>query len=112
MSIFKSNNTEDKKLFSLSVMHALGVLAYISLVVLFMNNAENIFGKGDNVMTGIIMLLIFILSALVTGSLVLGQPILFYLDGKKTEGIKMLFFTIICLFILLLLAISGFLLLK
>ncbi|MDP2736884.1 MAG: hypothetical protein Q8O59_03880 [bacterium] len=103
---------EDKKLFFYGAAHSLGVLAYVSLVVLFMSNAQNIFGKGDNFMTGIIILLVFILSALITGSLVLGKPALLYLDGKKAEAIKLLFYTIISLFILLLLAISGMLLLK
>jgi len=112
MSIFKSNNAEDKKLFFYSAMHSLGVLVYVSLVVLFISNAQNIFGKGDNALTGVVMLLLLVLSATITGSLVLGKPILLYLDGKKTEALKMLFFTIICLFILLLLAISGLLLLK
>ncbi|MFH1255542.1 MAG: hypothetical protein V1667_03695 [bacterium] len=102
----------NKKLFSLGALHSLGVLAYVSLVVLFMSNSQNIFGKSDNFLAGIIMLMIFILSALITSSLVLGRPILYYLDGKKTEALKMLFFTAVCLFILLLLAIIGLLLLK
>jgi len=112
MNIFKSNKTEDKKLFFYAAMHSLGVLAYVSLVVLFMSNAENIFGQGDNFLTGIIVLMVFILSALITSSLVLGRPILLYLDGKRAEAIKILIYTAICLFILLLLAINGMLLLK
>ena len=103
---------KNKKLFFYGAAHSLGVLAYVSLVVLFMNNAQNIFGKGDNLMAGIIMLLIFILSALITGSLVLGQPVLLYLDGKKSEAVKMLLFTIISLFIILTLVILAYLGLK
>ncbi|MEI6596790.1 MAG: hypothetical protein WCL13_01080 [bacterium] len=103
---------DNKKLFFYSALHSLGVLAYVSLVVLFMSNTKNIFGEGDNPMIGVVMLLILILSASITGSLVLGKPILLYLDGKKAESVKLLFFTIICLFILLLLAISGMLLLR
>lgn len=99
-------------MFFYGAAHSLGVLAYVSLVVLFMNNAQNIFGKGDNLMAGIIMLLIFILSALITGSLVLGQPVLLYLDGKKAEAVKMLFYTIISLFVILALVILAYLGLK
>jgi len=102
----------NKKLFFYGAIHSLGVLAYVSLVVLFMSNAQNIFGKDDNFMTGIVVLMVFILSALITGSLVLGRPILFYLDGKKAEAIKLLFYTMASLFILLLLAINVILLLK
>lgn len=87
----------NKKLFFYGAMHSLGVLAYVSLVVLFMSNAQKIFGKNNNLTTGVIVLLIFILLALVTGSLVLGRPILLYLDGKKAEAIKLLFYIIISL---------------
>jgi hypothetical protein len=103
---------ENKKLVSLSILNSLGVLAYVSLVVLFMNNAQKIFGKNDNVMTGVIVLLIFILSALITGSLVLGRPILYYLDGKKAEAVKLLFYTIISLAIILAVVILSYLGLK
>jgi len=112
MCIFKSNNLEDKKLFFYGASHSLGVLAYVSLVVLFMSNTKNIFGQGDNPMIGVIMLLIFILSASITGSLVLGKPILLYLDGKKAEAIKLLFYTIISLAIILALVILAYLGLK
>jgi len=103
---------ENKKLISWSIVHSLGVLIYVSLVALFMNNAEKLFGKEDGPMTGVVALLLLVLSATITGSLVIGKPILLYLDGKKSEAIKMFFYTIASLFILLLLAIGGFLLLK
>ena len=112
MGIFKLNSEDNKKLIYYSIVNSLGVLLYVSLVVLFMSNAQNIFGKSDNLLTGVIILLVFILSALITGSLVLDRPILFYLDGKKAEAIKLLFYTMASLFILLLLAIGGLLLLK
>ena len=55
---------------------------------------------------------IFILSALITGSLVLGKPILLYLDGQKKEGITLLFYTMIGLAIILALVILAYLGLK
>ncbi|MFA6307190.1 MAG: hypothetical protein WC639_05290 [Patescibacteria group bacterium] len=106
------NRVKNSKLIMLSALNSLGVLAYVSLVVAFMSNAEKFFGKEDNAMTGVVMLLLLVLSATITGSLVLGKPILLYLDGQKKEAVKMLFSTIASLFVLLLLAISGMLLLK
>jgi len=103
---------DNKKLIWLSILNSLGVLAYISLLVTFMNNTQRMFGKNDNAMTGVVALMIFILSALITGSLVLGRPIMLYLDGKKSEAVKLLFYTMASLFVLLLLAIGGLLLLK
>lgn len=102
----------NKKLVWLSVLNSFGVLAYVSLLVAFMSNSQRIFGKDDNAMIGVVMLLIFIFSALVTGSLVLGRPILLYLDGKKSEALKLLFYTMAGLFAALLLAIFVMLLLK
>ena len=96
----------------MSIAHALGVLAYVSLVVSFMDNAQKLFGDDHPPITGVVALLVFILSALITGSLVLGKPLTLYLDGKKTEAVKMLFYTGASLFVLLLLAIGGLLLLK
>ncbi len=103
---------DNKKLVLLSASHSLGVLAYVSLVVTFMNNAQRLFGNDHPPMTGIVALLVFILSALITSSLVLGKPIMLYLDGKKAEAVKMVFYTGASLFVLLLLAMGGLLLLK
>jgi len=104
---------DNKKLFFYGALHALAVSAYIFLVVLFMNNAEKMFGKEDNnYLAPMIFLLLFVLSALVTASLVLGRPILLYLDGKKTEGLKLLFYTAINLAIILALVILAYLGLK
>ena len=101
---------KDKQLVSLSVLHSLGVLAYIFLVVLFMNNAQRILGKEDNsYLAPMIFLLLFVLSALITASLVLVRPILYYLDGKKTEAVKLLIYTIISLAVILALVILAYL---
>jgi hypothetical protein len=108
-----SNGVENKKLVLFSVLHSLGVLVYVSLVALFMNNAEKIFGKTDNkFLSPVIFLLLFILSALITSSLVLGKPILLYLDGKKTEGVKLLIYTTVSLTVILALVILAYLGLK
>ena len=86
MCFFKSKNEDNKKLVLLSALHSLGVLAYVSLVVTFMNNAQRLFGNDRPPLTGVVVLLVFILSALITGSLVLGKPIMLYLDGQKNRS--------------------------
>jgi len=103
---------KNSKLVLLSILHSLGVLAYVSLVVFFMSNGERFFGKEDTPMTGVIVLLVFILSALVTSSLVLGRPIMLFLDGKKAEAVKLLIFTAVDLFILLVIVIGAVLMIK
>jgi hypothetical protein len=104
---------ENKKLVLLSALNSLGVLAYISLVALFFRNAERIFGnKPDNFLAPVIMLTLFVLSALITGSIVLGKPVMLYFDGKKKDSVKLLIYTIISLAVILALVILAYLGLK
>ncbi len=110
MKIF--NGVKDSKLFLISILNSLGVLVYVSLVVTFMSNAEKIFGSKNNSLTGIIILLLFILSALITASLVLGRPVLYYLDSKKPEAIKLLLYTMGDLFLLFIIVSVIFIIVK
>lgn len=110
MSIF--NGVKNSKLFLMSVLHSLGVLAYVALVVTFMSNAEKFLGKEDNSLTGIVVLMLFIVSALITSSLVLGKPVMYYLDGKKKEAIKLLFYTMGDLFALFIIVLVVFVLIR
>jgi len=98
-------NKTDRGLFKRAALDSLGTLAYIFLVGQIMTNGSKIFGQSDNkIVAPIFALLLFILSALVTGWLILGKPLTLYLDGEKKASLKLLFATGICLFILLLLA--------
>lgn len=84
--------------------HAFGVLVYISLVATFMERANSWFGEADkSIVTPMAALMLFVFSALVTSGLVLGKPIMLYLDGKKKEAVKLLFFTGVGLFVFMLL---------
>lgn len=81
----------------------LGTLAYIVLVALFFRNVERLFGnKPDNILAPIAMLMLFVLSATITGGLVLGRPVYMYFNGQKTEAVKLLLYTIGCLFAIVL----------
>ena len=72
-----------------SFFNALGILVYIVLVATMMQNGDRIFGKMDNFVSPIAFLLLFTLSACVVGGLVLGKPLMLYLDGKKKEAVGM-----------------------
>lgn len=77
-----------------ALIHSLGVLIYVVLIALFMFNGKNIFGKEDNFLMPTFMLLLFVISAAITGALVLGKPILMYLDNQKADAVKLFFYTI------------------
>lgn len=71
-----------------------------------MFNGEKILGaKEDNFLMPLSMLLLFVLSASVVSGLILGKPILLYLDGEKKEGIRMFIQSVFWLFIF---AIAAF----
>lgn len=76
-----------------SFLHSLGVLIYISLVAWIMTNAEKIFGKMNDWLGPVAFLLLFTLSALVVGGLILGKPIMLYLDGKKKDAVRLVIAT-------------------
>ncbi|MFA6447636.1 MAG: hypothetical protein WCW31_05295 [Patescibacteria group bacterium] len=73
-----------------SFLSSLGVLIYVSGVAWFLSNGEKIFGKSQSMGMPVAFLLVFVLSAAITGSLVFGYPVWQYLDGKKKEALKAL----------------------
>ena len=71
-----------------SFLFALGVVLYVSFVAFIMNHAEKLFGPEKSLLGPIAFLLLFIISAAITGSLVFGKPVMLYFDGKKPEAVK------------------------
>lgn len=94
------------KLIRRSFLNALGTVAYIILVGTIMRNAEKIFGKVDDIFAPVIVLTLFVLSAAITGSLILGKPVLLFLEGNKSEAIKLFTYTLGWLAIALLLIVT------
>jgi sterol desaturase/sphingolipid hydroxylase (fatty acid hydroxylase superfamily) len=73
---------------------ALGEGVYILLVAFLMQNANKLFGNKPNTVSLAAFLLLFVVSAVVSGALVFGKPILLYLNGKKKEALELFGFTI------------------
>jgi len=95
------------------VAHAFGVLVYIFLLATFFDQATSWFGQADKkIITPMAALMLLVFSALLTGGLVLGKPIMLYLDGHKKEGVKLLFFTGISLFVFMALTFTVLLIMR
>jgi hypothetical protein len=93
--------------------HALGVLIYIFLLATFFSRASGWFGEADQkIITPVAALMLFVFSALVTGGLILGKPLMLYFDGHKKEGVKLLFFTGLGLFVFMALVFTALLIMK
>jgi uncharacterized membrane protein len=91
-----------KKLIAQGFLLALGEGAYIALVALVMRYAATIVPKDPSILGFTTFITIFVLSAAVTGSLIIGKPILLYLDGKKKEAVTLFAFILGWLFVSLL----------
>lgn len=85
---------EHKKLIWGGLLNALGITIYIALVTTVMRHGDRIFGPMKNFWGPIVFLLLFVLSAAITGSLALGRPILLYLDGQKQAGVRLFLYTL------------------
>lgn len=94
-------------LFIRAFLDALGVAVYAVAFAWFVNNLQRWFGPGpDGWLSFAMAIMIFIISACVTGSLVLLKPILLYLEGYKKEAVQLFVYTLI--FLVLLALVIGF----
>lgn len=87
-----------------ALLNSLITVFYIILVALFLNYFQNIIGNPNNVLMAIFMIMFFVFSAGLTGSLVFGTPIVWYLNSKKRDAVKVLLWTFTFIFLLLILA--------
>ncbi len=78
-----------------ALINSLSTSAYITLIGLFFFNIEKInFGEHDTFLAPIFMIMLFVFSAALTSSLMFGQPLFWYLDGKKKESLQLLAYTL------------------
>lgn len=91
-----------------SFLNALGTVAYVAVVATLMSNGEKIFGQMSDILGPITILTLFVLSAAVTSSLVLGKPILMYLNNQKNDAVRLFIYTLgwLALAIIILMIIS------
>jgi hypothetical protein len=104
----------EKGLMKKGFLLALAEATYIFLVALLMNGVGRFFSNtpDNKILAPMIFLLLFVLSAAISGALVLGQPILMYLEGKKKEAVKLFGLTLGWLAIILAATLSLLAVLK
>lgn len=71
-------------------IHALGTATYTAAVAYFLFNGKAIFGEGETFLAPMFMMLLLIISATVTGFLVLGKPLQLYVSDQKAQALKLL----------------------
>jgi hypothetical protein len=82
------------KYYLISFLDAAGVFVYVAAIAWIGFHSQNIFGNAPSFLIPLFMLLLFVVSACVTGALVLGRPILMYLNGQKKESFILFFSTL------------------
>ncbi|MFA6099067.1 MAG: hypothetical protein WCV50_06055 [Patescibacteria group bacterium] len=85
---------DNKKITTYSLLHSLGVVIYILIVAFIIWNAENVFGNMNNILGPVAFLMLFTVSAAITGLLVFGRPVYLFLNGLKKEAIRFTFYTV------------------
>ena len=97
-----------KKLIRQSFLLALGEGTYITLVAILMFTVEKLFGSKPDpaVIAPIALLLLFVISASISGALILGKPMMLYLDGQKKEAVQLFGLTLAWLVLFLIIAFS------
>src|SRR3989338_8452124 len=92
--IVKDDMNAKQKIVQWAFINSTGTAAYIALVAWFMSKGEELFGKIDDRFYGpMAFLMLFVLSATVTGSLVLGRPVVLYFRGLQKEAISLFLYT-------------------
>jgi hypothetical protein len=77
-----------------SFLNALGTVAYITVVTQIIHHTEQFFSDVNQTLAPIAFLMLFVVSAAITGGLVLGKPALMYFNNQKMEAVKMFVYTI------------------
>jgi hypothetical protein len=90
------------KILKPAAMSALGTALYIAVVVTVIFNLPKSFDQEPNVFIPMAMLMLFVLSAGITGFLMVGRPVMWYIDGKKKEAVQLFGASVGILFVLML----------
>ena len=97
----------NKHILKNAVVSAGATTVYVIGVATFLFNAERIFGgEPDGPLATAALLLLFVISAAVTGFAVIGRPVMWYIDGKKKEAVLLLASTLVCLALVALFLLS------
>ena len=95
-----------KKIMKQSFLFALGEGIYISSVAILLFTVGKYFGDKPDpaIIAPIAFLLLFVISAAISGALILGKPIILYLDGQKKDALQLFGLTVFWLIIFLIVA--------
>lgn len=110
--VVRYNDLMEWNIVKSGVRNALLASVYVTAVGLFMSRASMIFGEKDTAVTPVAVLMLLVFSAALMGILVFGQPLIWYLDGKKKAALNLLGYTMAALLALMILAFVALLVIR
>lgn len=99
----------DMKILKRAVTNSVLAFAYVTLVGLFVSHASKTFGQKDSALTPVAVLMLLVFSASLMGILVFGQPLMWYIDGRKKAALNLLGYTMAALLVLMILTFAALL---
>jgi hypothetical protein len=85
---------------ALGFLQATGIALYLLILATFFFNIENLFqDKGNEFFAPIIMLLLFMMSAVITSTIFLGRSIMLFWNKKYQEAFTLLGWTLCWTFV-------------
>lgn len=94
------------KIVETSLLQAVGLVAYISLVSIIFYKGNQWFPKMNNYIGPVVFLTIFSVSALICALITLSQPFKLWQKGKLDEAMKLVSYTVVWVLIFLLLLLG------
>ncbi len=88
---------KNSKLVLYALVQSIGVFVYTSGIVWVLFNTDKWIGKNFSLWQPVMTLMLLVISAAVTGTLVFGRSVYFYLEGLKKESILVFVYTILSL---------------
>ena len=89
-----------------ALINAVAGFLYVLLIAWSMFRIGDLMPEEDTFLAPTTFLLLFVVSAAIEASLILGQPIMLFLDGKKSEAVRLLAMTIGWLFVITVMIIA------
>ena len=90
---------------SIGFLQACGLTLYILFIATVMNFISGKDFLPDTFLAPAIFLMLFVISALISASLVFGYPVVLFFNGRKEAAIKIVLWTGICMVVFLLVLI-------
>ena len=90
-----------KPILRVALLNALSTALYVTVVGSFLFYAAQMrLGQAKTILVPIAMLMLLVFSAALVGVLIFGRPLLWYLEGRKQDGLLLLAGTLAILFVI------------